>query len=66
MIRLTTKPPTQYHIGDLLNLLRAEWYDSISENYDKMENLLLSVPHSNVFHFPQMKQYCIPRSPPKS
>ena len=37
IIILTTKPPTPYHIGDIVkNPLRGEWYDSILSNYEKM------------------------------
>ena len=46
MIILPTNPPTTDHIGGIINIpLRAEWYDSIFENNEKMEkSTIFSAP----------------------
>ena len=41
IISLPKKPPITYHIGDLVKSLpRANWYDSLFPNHEKMENPL--------------------------
>ena len=56
LIILPTKPPTPYHIEDVVSIaLRSEWYDSIFSNDKKMENPPHSVHHFYILYYHQIK-----------
>ena len=57
MINLTTKPPTPYHIGDVVKIaLRAEWYDPVFENDEKMsKSTAFSAPFKHLLFPPDTK-----------
>ena len=61
IISLTTKPPTPYHIGDVVKSpFISDWYDSIVQIMRKWKNPQHSVHHFYVIYYHQIPKYSDP------